>query len=74
MMDLYGILNLTSSTWQASPTTQTTERSSPMANEEILVDPRFAAFLVHNEMICFIEAQTGAKVTESSFYFPFLQD
>ena len=43
-----------------------TSPTSLVATEEILVDPRFAAFLIHNEYICYIEAQTGAKVWESS--------
>lgn len=54
-MDLYALNNFSSKFWQKNLT-------SISANEEILIEPSFASFLVYNEYICYAEAHSGTKV------------
>jgi hypothetical protein len=66
-MDLYGVNNYSSQMWQTTKAADVggdvgRGRESVVATEEIMMDPCFVAFLLHNEYIYYIEAQSGAKV------------
>jgi hypothetical protein len=65
--DLYAFNNYSSQHWQTVQTGSCVivdRKSELIATEEILIQPHFASFLIQNEFICYIEAQSGAKVTK----------
>ena len=67
--DLYALHNFSSQLWQTVQTGSSMiveKKSALIGSEEILISPHFASFLLQNEFICYIEAQSGAKVQKSS--------